>query len=260
MKLHVGTSGYGYKEWKGIFYPERISPQAMLRFYGERLNAVEVNYTFYHMPTEKLVTSWAEQVPDNFTFVFKAPQVITHLKQLRNVEEETDYFFRTVALLGGKLGAVLFQFPASFHARKNLPALEEFLPLIPADIRCAFEFRSRTWLEAGMPELLRDRGHSLCTADTDEHPAEEIVGTANWGYLRLRRPGYTDADLTQWLERIHAQPWERAFIFFKHEEEATGPQLALRFRALAAAGGKGKKAAYGRNDPARVGGEGKEDA
>src|SRR6266568_2826584 len=196
MKLHVGTSGYGYKEWKGIFYPEKISPKAMLHFYGERFNAVEINYTYYHMPTERLLASWAEQVPDDFAFVFKAPQVITHVKRLKEVGEEADYFFRTLSLLERSLGAVLFQFPASFRA--NLPRLEAFLALIPDHIRCAFEFRSPTWLEAGVGDVLRDRGFSLCTADTDETPAEEIVSTAPWGYLRLRRPGYTEADLAQW--------------------------------------------------------------
>ena len=231
MKLHVGTSGYGYKEWKGIFYPEKISPKEMLRFYGERLNAVEINYTFYHMPTEKIIAPWAEQVPDDFAFVLKAPQVIAHVKRLKEVNEEADYYFRTVSLLGGKLGAVLCQFPGFFRA--NLPRLESFLDLIPAHVRCAFEFRSPTWLEAGVADLLRDRGHSLCTADTDENSAREIVSTAPWGYLRLRRPGYTDADLAQWAELIHNQQWERAFVFFKHEEEALGPQLALRFQELA---------------------------
>jgi uncharacterized protein YecE (DUF72 family) len=230
MKLHVGTSGYGYKEWKGIFYPEKISPREMLPFYGERFNAVEINYTYYHMPTERLLASWSEQVPDDFVFVLKAPQVITHIKRLKEVGEETDYYFRTVALLGEKLGAVLFQFPAFFRA--NLPRLEEFLALLPATVRCAFEFRSPTWLEAGVAEILRNRGYSLCTADTDENPAQEIIGTATWGYLRLRRPGYTDADLAQWRERIHAQGWERAFVFFKHEDEARGPDLARRFRDM----------------------------
>jgi uncharacterized protein YecE (DUF72 family) len=231
MKLHVGTSGYGYKEWKGIFYPEKISPKAMLHFYGERFNAVEINYTYYHMPTERLLASWAEQVPDAFVFVFKAPQVITHVKRLKEVGEEADYYFRTLALLEGRLGPVLCQFPASFRA--NLPRLEAFLGLIPEGIRCAFEFRSPTWLEAGVGDLLRDRGHSLCTADTDETPAAEIVSTAPWGYLRLRRAGYTEADLAEWAKRIRAQQWEQAFVFFKHEEEALGPQLALRFRELA---------------------------
>lgn len=231
MKLHVGTSGYGYKEWKGIFYPEKISPKEMLRFYGERFNSVEINYTFYHMPTERLVSSWAEQVPDDFAFVFKAPQVITHLKRLKEVSEEADYFFRTVSLLGLRLGVVLFQFPASF--RVNLPRLEAFLPLIPATVRCAFEFRSPTWLEAGVAELLHARGHALCIADSDEKPALEIASTASWGYLRLRRSGYTEADLKQWAQRICSQEWERAFVFFKHEDEATGPAEALHFRLLA---------------------------
>ncbi len=237
MKIHVGTSGYGYKEWKGTFYPEKISPKDMLRFYGERLNAVEINYTFYHMPTDRVLAPWAEQVPEGFAFALKASQVITHLKQLRNVEEETDYFFRTAAVLGSKLGPVLFQFPKSFHARKNFVALEEFLPLIPENASCAFDFRSPTWLEAGMPELLRKRGFSLCVEDTDENPNPEIVGTAPWGYLRLRRTDYAAADLGRWLERIRAQQWERVFVFFKHEEESgtpAGPETALRFRALAA--------------------------
>jgi uncharacterized protein YecE (DUF72 family) len=234
MKFHVGTSGYSYKEWQGIFYPETISPREMLHFYGERFNAVEINYTFYHMPTERLLVSWGAQVPDDFAFVFKAPQVITHRKRLKEVNEEADYYFRTLSLLGGRLGAVLCQFPASFRA--NLPRLEAFLDLVPATVRCAFEFRSPTWLEAGVAELLQARGHSLCTADSDESPAREISATASWGYLRLRRSTYTEADLQQWLELLRAQPWERTFVFFKHEEEASGPAAALRFQVLAASG------------------------
>jgi len=234
MKLHVGTSGYGYKEWKGSFYPEKISPKEMLHFYGERFNAVEINYTYYHMPTERLLASWVEQVPEDFAFVFKAPQVITHVKRLKDVGEEAGYYFRTLSLLEARLGAVLFQFPKFFHA--NLPRLEAFFELVPETVRCAFEFRSPTWLEAGVAELLSGRGFSLCSADTDEAPAEEVVRTATWGYLRLRRPGYTDADLAEWAKRVRSQQWERAFVFFKHEEEALGPKLALRFRELAETG------------------------
>lgn len=233
MKLHVGTSGYSYKEWQGFFYPEKISPKEMLRFYGERLNAVEINYTFHHMPTERIIVPWGEQVPDDFLFVFKAPQIMTHVKRLQAVNEEADYFFRTVALMKGRLGATLFQFPAFFKA--NLPRLEAFLDLIPAEVRCAFEFRSDTWQEAGVANLLANRGHTLCIADTDERPAREVSSTAAWGYLRLRRSGYGEADLARWTEQINSQQWQRAFIFFKHEEEAMGPKLALRLRELAAA-------------------------
>lgn len=231
MKIYVGTSGFGHKEWKGKFYPEKISPKEMLRFYAERLTAVEINNTFYHMPTEGILRSWAGQVPADFVFALKAPQSVTHFKRLRNVFEETEHLFRTLSVLGNKLGPVLFQFPASFH--KDIPALADFLPLVPADIPCAFEFRSPTWIDGDILALLRKRGGSLCIADTDEHPADEIIATARWGYLRLRRTGYTPADLAQWMKRIRAQKWQRAFVFFKHEEEAQGAEMAMRFRELA---------------------------
>lgn len=231
MKIYTGTSGYGYKEWKGIFYPEKIQPKDMLHFYAERLNTVEVNYTFHHMPTVAGITSWAEQVPDDFIFSLKAPQVITHFKLLKNVSEEATYFFKTMSLLGEKTGPALFQLPGSFRA--NPAVLEEFLRLVPKNIPCAFEFRSKSWFGKDILDLLRAQGCSLCTADWDEHPAEEIISTAPWGYLRLRRSDYTDDGLAQWLERVLAQKWEKAFVFFKHEEGAKGPELARRFQELA---------------------------
>jgi uncharacterized protein YecE (DUF72 family) len=247
MKIHVGTSGFGHKEWKGKFYPEKISAKEMLRFYAERLNTVEINNTFYHMPKESVLLSWAEQVPDDFVFALKAPQVITHMKQLRNVFEETEYLFRSLSVLDRKLGPVLFQFPKSFHADRQ--ALADFLPLIPGTTACAFEFRSPTWLDEGIPDLLHEKGCSWCIADTDENPANEIISTATWGYLRLRRSDYTDADLSQWAERILSQKWERAFVFFKHEDEAKGAELAMRFQELVDP--RGNKTKTGRISKAR---------
>ena len=145
------------------------------------------------------------------------------------------YIFRTLSIMGRKLGPVLFQFPASFRADRH--ALDDFLKLIP-DMPCAFEFRNPSWLEPAILDLLREKGCSLCIADTEEKPAIGIIHTAAWGYLRLRRPDYTDADLTHWFERISSQKWEKAFIYFKHEEEATGPEMAMRFRELADSGVK----------------------
>ncbi len=234
MKIYVGTSGFAYKEWKGRFYPEKISPQEMLRFYSGRLNTVEINNTFYRMPKENVLTSWAEQVPGGFVFALKAPQVITHLKRLRDVSEETEYFLRTLSVLARKLGPVLFQFPKSFRADQS--ALQNFLGLIPDGGNYAFEFRNPPWLSDEILNLLHKKGSSLCIADTDENPANEIIPTAPWGYLRLRRSDYTDADLSKWLERIRSQKWKKAFIFFKHDDEAkgpaTGPEMATRFREL----------------------------
>jgi uncharacterized protein YecE (DUF72 family) len=230
MKIYVGASGYGYKEWKGVFYPEKISPKEMLRFYSERFNAVEINNTFYRMPTENVLLSWAEQVPHGFVFAVKAPQVLTHIKRLENVEDETKYLFRTLSVLGDKLGPVLFQFPKSFRADAQI--LGGFLLHIPRTMPCAFEFRSPSWLTASILDLLRERGCSLCIADSDENPTNEIISTAPWGYIRLRRSDYSDRELLQWKERILAQGWEKTFVFCKHEEETEGPLMAIRFHEL----------------------------
>ncbi len=227
MKIQVGSSGFAHKEWKGKFYPEKIPAKDMLRFYAGRLGTVEINNTFYHMPKESVLLSWAGQVPDDFVFALKAPQVITHMKQMRNVFEETEYLFRSLSTLDKKLGPVLFQFPKSFRANRD--ALADFLPLIPGTASCAFDFRNPSWLSAETLDLLRKKGCSWCIEDTDENPVQEIISTAPWGYLRLRRSDYTDADLSKWLERINSQKWERAFVFFKHEN---GPEIAMRFQEL----------------------------
>lgn len=234
MKAYVGTSGYSYKEWKGEFYPEKMPAKDMLRFYSERLGTVEINNTFHHMPTERVLTSWAQQVPESFIFAVKAPQVITHRKRLKNVETEAEYLFKTLSTLDGRLGPVLFQFAESF--RMDRPRLEDFLTLIPGNVSCAFAFRSTSWLDDEVLELLREKGCGLCTEDTDEDPANGIISTASWGYLRLRRSDYSDADLSRWAEEIRSQAWERAFVFFKHEGEAKSPKMAMRFAELFDAG------------------------
>lgn len=234
MKISVGTSGYGFKEWKGAFYPEKIPAKAMLSFYAERLSTVEINYTFYHLPTPAVLSGWAEQVPDGFAFALKASQVITHRKRLHQAEEETEFFFQSLAALGPKAGPVLFQFPPFFHA--NPERLAAYLPLLPAGRKCAFEFRHPSWLVPEILDLLRAHGHSLCLADTDENPLTELTGTTDWGYLRLRRADYSEAELGQWLARIQAQPWQTAYVFFKHEDEADaakGTKMAMYFRQLA---------------------------
>lgn len=231
MKFYVGTSGYGYKEWKGSFYPEKISPGDMLRFYADRFKTVEINNTFYRMPKESVLESWADQVPGGFVFSLKAPQLITHLKRLRNVDGETAYLFRTLSVLGKKLGPVLFQFPGSFRADPSV--LRDFLDLLPVNASCAFEFRHTSWFDDEIFPLLRDRGCSLCIADTDEKPADAIISTAQWGYLRLRRGDYTDTELSEWTRMIRSQKWKKTFVFFKHEEGAKGTEMAARFRELA---------------------------
>jgi len=232
MKIYTGTSGYSYKEWKGNFYPEKIPAAKMLSFYSGKLSAVEINNTFYRMPTANVIDSWVAQVPSKFLFAVKAPQVITHVKRLINVREETKYFLTVISGLDIKLGAVLFQFPASF--RKDIPLLENFLEMIPPKIPCAFDFRSKTWFSEETYGLLSKRNFCFCLEDTDEKPVPEIIGTSAWGYLRLRRTNYTENELAEWRERILSQKWNNVFVFFKHEgdEAAKGPEYAMHFNEL----------------------------
>jgi uncharacterized protein YecE (DUF72 family) len=232
MRVRVGTSGYSYKEWKGIFYPDDLPAAKMLSFYAGRFDSVEINNTFYRMPNPEMVGKWGEQVPDGFTFVLKAPQRITHQKRLAGAEGDVAHFFDVAETLGEKLGPVLFQLPP--FARKDAVKLRDFLAALPPARKVAFEFRHDSWCDEEIYELLRGRDAALCLADTDEttNPDALVIPTASWGYLRLRRTEYADADLAAWAGRVGRQRWEEAYVFFKHEDEARGPLFGERFRAL----------------------------
>ena len=230
MSIYVGTSGYSYKEWKGNFYPEKIPAKEMLRFYSERLSTVEINATFYRMPQTSMLENWKEQVPATFRFSLKAPQRITHFKRLKETDEETKYFFETASVLADELGVVLFQLPPNM--KKDFARLEIFLTQLPAATRAAFEFRHPSWFDDDVLDLLRSQNRALCVSDTDDLPTTHIDKTADWGYLRLRRVNYSEENLTDWLGRIRDQNWKETFLFFKHEDEGTGPKLAAHFVEL----------------------------
>lgn len=227
MNVFVGTSGFSYKEWKGSFYPDDLPAKEMLSYYASQLPAVEINNTFYRLPKASVLEGWAEQTPDHFRFAIKASRRITHLKRLNEVQDETDYLLETVRVLGPRLGLVLFQLPPNF--KKNMDRLNAFLPNIPADTRAVFEFRHETWFDDEVYDTLRERNCALCIADVDDADPPEIVSTATHGYLRLRRVAYTPAELATWAARIADQGWDDAYVFFKHEDEATGPALARQF-------------------------------
>lgn len=240
MRIAVGTSGYAYKEWKGSFYPADLPADGMLRFYGSKFSAVEINNTFYRMPTEKVLVGWAADVPEGFTFVLKASQRITHRKRLKDAGEEVAYFLRTANVLGPRLGPTLFQLPPNL--KKDLPRLTGFLSHIPDTWRAAFEFRHASWLDDEVFAALKSHNAALVIADTDPEEGETeplripAVATADWGYLRLRRAAYKAQDLKRWATTITSQPWKDAFVFFKHEEAGAGPRLADEFRALLPSG------------------------
>jgi uncharacterized protein YecE (DUF72 family) len=230
MKIRAGTSGYSYKEWKGNFYPEKLPASGMLAFYAKHFSTVEINNSFYRMPAAKMLLGWAEQVPDEFAFVLKAPRRITHDKRLKEVDEDLAYLVKAMAGLGPKRGPLLFQLPPFF--RKDIACLRGFLSLLPRDLPAAMEFRHQSWFDEEVFGVLREHNASLCLADADNELEIPFVSTAAWGYLRLRRPEYTDADLGEWAKRVIDQPWKDAFVFFKHEDEGKGPEFAKRFLAL----------------------------
>jgi len=230
MKLWVGTSGYSYKEWKGNFYPADLPDKDMLPFYSSKLPAVEINNTFYRMPTASVLENWAERVPSEFRFSIKASQKITHQKRLKEAGDETAYLLKTAKSMKEKLGVILFQLPP--YLRKELSRLEDFLKLLDEDIRAAFEFRDETWFADDVYDLLKKYDCALCISETDDEAETPFAATADWGYLRLRRQNYVEGDLANWVKRIQSQKWKEAFVFFKHEDEGAGPKLAAEFIAL----------------------------
>jgi len=233
MRVLAGTSGYAYKEWKGSFYPEDLKNDGMLAFYAQHFRTVEINNTFYRLPSKKVLQQWDDQVTDDFAFVLKASQRITHHKRLKNADEPLGYLLENAQVLGQRLGPILFQLPPNM--KKDLERLQDFLRLLPEGTEAAFEFRHLSWFEEDVYAALRTHGKALCVADTEDG-TPEMVATAPYGYLRMRREQYDDAELRSWAEWVQSQDWDRSFVFFKHEDEGAGPALAKRFLMLTESG------------------------
>ena len=227
----IGTSGYNYKEWRGSFYPSDLPEQEMLKFYAQQFGTVEINYTFYRMPTVRTLQAWAKETPDGFAITLKAPRRITHEQRLRDSGDSLTYFCDTAKVLKQRLGALLFQLPP--FLKKDLARLEDFLHQLPPGFRAAFEFRNPTWFADDVYECLRRFDVALCIADREERLAP-FEQTAHFGYFRLRRPDYTDEDLAAWAQRLvdASAPWKDVFVYFKHEAAGRGPLLAAKLFSL----------------------------
>ncbi|MGH8441669.1 MAG: DUF72 domain-containing protein [Nevskiaceae bacterium] len=220
--LLAGASGYSFKEWKGAFYPEKIKPEDMLAYYGERLPTVEINNTFYRMPKTEVLDNWAKVTPDTFRFAIKASRRITHFARLK-AEESADsvgYLYQQLAALGDKRGPVLFQLPP--FLKKDLPRLQAFLELLPDDHRAAFEFRNDSWFDDEVYAALDGAGASLCFSEREDGSPPALVETAVWGYVRLRLENYSGDDLKQWAQRLGKTGWEDVYVYFMHEPTAPG--------------------------------------
>jgi uncharacterized protein YecE (DUF72 family) len=225
MSIWVGTSGYNYPEWKGTFYPQDLPAARMLPFYAQQFATVEINNSFYRMPTEAAVSGWAQSTPERFRLTLKAPQAITHYARLRNCADRVTRFIQVADTLGSKQGALLFQLPPNL--KQDLPLLDDFLAYLPEGTRAAFEFRHMSWLAPAVYERLKARNLALCVADS-EKLSTPVEITANHAYFRLRDEGYTPRDIERWAAVIAEKTAHcvDVFVYFKHEESGTGPQFA----------------------------------
>jgi len=228
MNVRIGTSGFSYKEWKGPFYPEKMKPEEMLAFYASKMRTVEINNTFYRLPSASVLQSWKAEVPESFSFVLKASQRITHIQRLVDTKDLVARFFDAASALGDKLGAVLYQLPP--FLKKDVPRLAAFLESLPP-ARAAVEFGSSTWHADEVYDLLKKHDAALCIVDDDKKNTP-FVATASWGYIRMRRVEYAPADLARWRALIAEQSWKDAFVFMKHEDAGTGPRLAAELSSL----------------------------
>jgi uncharacterized protein YecE (DUF72 family) len=228
MELLVGTSGFSYPEWRGTFYPDGLADGDMLKSYAERLPTVEINNTFYRMPQPALLEGWNNKVAGSFCFALKAPRSITHISRLKDAADGTSHFMKVAGVLGPRLGPILFQLPP--FLRKDAGVLREFLQRLPAGTQAAFEFRHESWFDDEISTLLADKQAALVAGDPDEGEPLPLMATAPFGYLRLRAPSYDVAGLAKWHERIALQPWQRAYVYLKHE--VFGPLYAQGLVAL----------------------------
>lgn len=228
MDHWIGTSGFQYPEWKGGFYPEKLSLAKMLAFYAERFSSTESNYSFRHIPSAKTIEGWRAKTPELFRFSLKAPQKITHFAKLRDCGPTLNYFHEAVSGLGGNLGAILFQLPPTL--KKDAPLLIDFLQTLPVRMRAAFEFRHASWFSDEIFAQLKKHHAALCIAESADL-ATPRVATAEFGYLRLRREDYTAGEIADWEKWMGQQThWRDTFVYFKHEETGVGPKFAQQLR------------------------------
>jgi uncharacterized protein YecE (DUF72 family) len=231
--IWVGTSGYNYPEWKGSFYPETLPAAKMLPYYAERFPTVEINYTFYRAPNEKILQGWDAATPGRFKLTLKAPKRITHDARLRDCADRVRQFLETAAVLGPKLGVLLFQLPPNL--KKDVALFDAFLDAFPPRVCAAFEFRHVSWLEEEIYARLRARNLALCVADS-EKLSTPVEVTADYAYFRLRDEGYGPADIERWAQVIEERTKQchDVYVYFKHEESGKGPEFARTLmRALA---------------------------
>ena len=238
MRIHIGTSGWHYAHWRGPFYPEDLAASKMLRWYVQHFDSVELNNTFYRLPTDDALKIWHEQTPPNFCFALKASRYITHRKRLLDPENTVKNFLPKIEKLGEKLGPILFQLPPRWHA--NAERLEQLLEILPRKHQYAFEFRDASWNHATIYGLLHRYNAAYCISEIAGYQSPLEV-TADFAYVRLHGPGerayqgdYSKAQLRRWAKQI--QDWkstlQQVFFYFDNDQFGFAAKNALELKGM----------------------------
>ncbi|GKQ36300.1 DUF72 domain-containing protein [Streptomyces sp. A012304] len=239
MTLFVGTSGWQYKDWKGVLYPADVPVRRWLEEYAEHFATVEINNAFYRLPSRETFTSWGERVPEDFVVAVKASRYLTHIKRLRDPEEPVHRLMSHAAGLGARLGPVLLQLPPNLRADPGL--LDACLARFPSGTRVAVEPRHPSWWTPAVREVLGARGAALCWADVLSRPATPLWRTAGWGYVRFHQgraqpwPHYGRRALETWLDRI-ATTWPAdadVYAYFNNDPGGAAVRNAALFASTA---------------------------
>lgn len=237
IKNYIGTSGYGYSHWKGVFYPEELPYREFFSYYTKFFDTVELNNTFYHIPRESTIEKWDKGSPENFIFSIKANKSITHIKRLKNAENSLKLFESRIAALQEKIGVILFQLPPSF--KKDLSLLKDFLTMLNPKWKYTFEFRHKSWFTDETYSILKEKNIALCISDTPRYPYEEVI-TANYTYIRLHghtvlyASDYSNEALGEYAEKI--RKWNEkgitAYVYFDNDYYGYAVKNALYLKKI----------------------------
>ena len=239
MKIHIGTSGWHYKHWlDDVFYPTGTKPSQMFDFYARHFDTVEINNSFYHLPSATTFDNWRDNSPPRFIFAVKASRFITHMKKLKDPQPSSEKFFLVADRLGRKLGPILFQLPPRW--KLNRERFEEFLQSLPGEHKYVFEFRDESWFVPEVYELLRRYKAACCIHDFGDMKVP-IEITTNFTYIRFHGPtsakywgSYSSAQLRSWADRI--KDWSRQltgiYVYFNNDPEGRAVENALELKRL----------------------------
>jgi uncharacterized protein YecE (DUF72 family) len=233
--LHLGTSGWSYQGWRGRFYPAGLPAKGWLPFYAQAFNTVEINMTFYRLPTREILANWADVTPPGFTFTLKANRRITHLNRLRNVAHDVSFFYRLASTLGDKLGCILFQLPPPLTRDDAL--LKDFLSVLSPEYRNIVEFRDPSWYAGEVYDLLRTYRAGFCTVSSAKVPPDAVLTSAT-AYFRFHgltggyRHNYSEDELRHWAKVIRATGGAETFVYFNNDYQAFAVQNAFRLAEI----------------------------